>query len=201
MRKSQEGFLNFLALGPGLVKLLVVLAIVAAVGGIVYAVRSYIETRDEAIFTSGILTERSRWQEREASELAAANRKILELTTKIRKLESDHAAAITKLSDEYQLALDEARIRHDLDLARVASGDLVLRDRGRTASCKGAGTGGGAKAGTAAGQADAAKGAELSKEATGFLLSLAREADEVVVQLTKLQEAFRTYMRSCEAVR
>jgi prophage endopeptidase len=179
MRRRQEGNELYVALGA-------VLLIVLIVAGFMW----YVGSERRAAFAAGEVAERGRWQAKESKELSAANAEILRLTKLAQDLEAKRAAALAKASADYQKGLADGKRELDAAVAAARSGALVLRDPGRTT---GACPPGGAAAATepGAGGRDGAKGGELSREASAFLLELTGEADAVAKQLTACQAVVR----------
>lgn len=157
------------------------LGIVAVAGGIVLAISTY----NGWLIEVGKTTERSVWQGRESAELAAANTKIIQLTTAARQAEQAHAAALTRISATYQEQLQHEKTSRDRTVADLRSGALRLRiELARRQTAGGSATG---DAGASSGGCDGAALGELSDAAAEFLVDLTAEADDVVHQLTACQ--------------
>lgn len=135
--------------------------------------------------SDGETVERSAWQGRDNTELVAANGKIKTLEEDARKAEQDKAAALTAISTDYERKLSDANKQRAADAAAVRAGSLRLRDP----SAPGLHACGGLAAETAAGtgQRDGGAAGDLSAAASGFLLDLANEADDVARQLAACQ--------------
>lgn len=143
--------------------------------------------------TDGRTHERAAWMERENTELAAANAKILELNSAARTKEAEHAAAVNLISTTYEGERNAARKETGRLIARARAGDVRLRDpaAGREKPC----ASGAVTPAPGPGERDGGKGADvpttaagvLSGEASAFLVALTGEADEVVIQLTACQ--------------
>lgn len=136
-------------------------------------------------FEQGKNAERSAWQQRENTELTAANARILELTAEARKAEQTHAAALTKASATYQEQLKNEKEKRNRTMADLQSGALRLRVE--LARRETAGGSAAAEGDAGPGRCDGETHSELSPAAAGFLVSLAGEADDVVHQLTAAQ--------------
>ncbi|MRD73317.1 hypothetical protein HCX48_00365 [Rhodocyclus tenuis] len=138
-------------------------------------------------FGLGEKAERSAWQGRENTALIKANSRIKELEERARAQEREHAQDMAAASATYQEDLKHEKAAKDRAVADLRSGALRLRDP-FVAACPDAAAGGGAgPAGAGSGGGDGEARAELSVEASEFLVSLASEADEVVHQLTACQ--------------
>ncbi len=163
---------------PPWVKLLVFVALIAAVVAAFYAY-------GQQQFGLGGQAERAAWLSRENTELTAANSRIKALQEEYRKQEQDHAAALAAVSTQYQQELTHAKAEKDRVIAGLRTGAVRLRipvtcplsTHGGDASALGTGTAG----------RDGETRAELSAEASEFLVVLASEADAVVHQLGACQ--------------
>lgn len=134
---------------------------------------------------AGHVAERTEWQTRENGELRTANATIKALQEQARKDEQTHAAALAAISTDYERKLSDANKQRAADAAAVRSGSLRLRDP----SAPGLRACGSLPAETAAGtgQRDGGAAGELSAAASGFLLDLANESDDVARQLAACQ--------------
>lgn len=133
----------------------------------------------------GKVVERTAWEKRENEKLRKANDKIIELEEGNRKAEQAHAAALAGVSTDYERKLSDAKKQRADDAAAVRSGNLRLRDPGTTGlrACGSIGI----EIGSGTGERNGTQGSELSAEATGFLLDLAADADDVARQLSACQ--------------
>lgn len=133
----------------------------------------------------GETVERSAWQARENAALIAANGKIKTLGEDARKAEQDKALALTAISTDYERKLSDANKQRAADAAAVRAGSLRLRDPSASGlrACGGFPT----EAAAGTGQRDGGAAGELSAAASGFLLDLANEADDVARQLVACQ--------------
>jgi hypothetical protein len=138
---------------------------------------------------AGHTVERAVWQERENTELVAANAKILKLEETKRAEEHLRAQAVAAISTKYEQEKSDAAKQNARDIADARSGALRLRIN---AICEGAPGSDAGQTPTAPGQRDAAAGTELPSEITADLFALADDADEVVKQLTACQEIVRS---------
>ena len=135
--------------------------------------------------TAGHTAERTVWQAKEATELAAANKQILDLETAARAAETAHATALSAISTAYEGKLKNAKDQDTADVAAVRARTIVLRDPGSRSACPAGGAVSSPAAST--GGRDGSGLGELSPVASGFLLSKADSADALVSQLTACQ--------------
>lgn len=137
--------------------------------------------------SDGRTVERTAWEQRENKQLQAANDRIITLNAKYRNLERQSAVDMARVSADYQKELQNVQAQRDRARADLRAGKLRLRDPGArlAATCGDPAP----NPSTAPERRDGAAQAELSGEASRFLLDLAAEADAVVVQLTACQAA------------
>jgi hypothetical protein len=145
---------------------------------------------DKAGYERGLAEERTKWESREAEELAAANALIEKLQREAREREQRHAAELADVSRRYQENLRNVEKARDAHIAALRAGALKLRDP-EAPACEGAGGGGVPEAPAGAPGRDGPQGGELSAAASEFLLRLTAEADEVARQLQACQEIVR----------
>lgn len=163
---------------PPWVKLLAAVVLIGAVVGAIYAY-------GQQQFGLGEKAERSAWLTRENTSLTKANARITELEGQARAREREHAQDMAAASAQYQKDLKHEKAAKDHAIADLRSGALRLRIP--VACTKGACGSGATAPGTSASGRDGETRAELSVEASEFLVGLASEADEVVHQLTACQ--------------
>jgi len=200
--KYERGFVLPMmpAAWKGIAKLVLILLIVTAVGGIVYAVKSYIEARDAAIFAAGESKERAKWQARESEELRRANATIVFLNDRYTALQGQHLNQVNKIVERQFEEKRYAKEAVDRALAAASAGTLILRDPGaRAATGQDAGAGEKAQAGAAAAESHGTQDSRLSGAASAFLLQLAGEADAVVLDLARVQDLALAYYNYCAA--
>jgi prophage endopeptidase len=149
---------------------------------------------DHRGYTRGVSETDSKYAKRDNDALRSANARIQELEEKARAGERRRAEELAAVSVHYQGALEAAKSQRERDVALAHAGTLRLRDP-NAASPAGCDRGGPGEAAAAAAGRDGAQAGELSREAVGFLLNLADEADEVVEQLTACQAVVRTDRR------
>ena len=146
-------------------------------------------------FALGEKAERSAWLAREVTELATANAKIKQLEEKYRQQEHDAADAIAVISTQYQEDLKHVKADKDRVIAGLRGGAFRLRIP--VAAAVPAYGGASAAVAAAPGGCDGETRAELSVEASEFLVGFASEADEVAKQLGRCQEVIKTYYKKC----
>lgn len=134
---------------------------------------------------AGHVAERTEWQARENTELRTANHKIKTLQEDARNAEQGHAVALADISTDYERKLSDANKQRAVDAAAVRDGNLRLRDPSAPGfrACGSLG----AKIGAGASGRDGQTTGELSAAASGFLLDLANDADDVARQLDACQ--------------
>lgn len=132
---------------------------------------------------AGHTAERADWQKRETSELATANRKIVQLNDEARAREREHAESISNIDTGYQRRIQNEQRKTDLLVADLLAGILVLHDP----AGQGAGASETGPAPTGPGERDGEAGCQLSTTAARFLLEEAGRADQIVDQLTACQ--------------
>ena len=172
---------------PPWAKLLGAVLLVAAVVAAIYAY-------GQQQFGLGEKAERTAWLGRENTALTKANTRIKELEdqARIKELEDqararerEHAQDMAAASAKYQEDLKHEKAAKDRAVADLRSGALRLRIP--VACPDGAGGSGTAAPGPGTVGRDGETRAELSVQASEFLVGLASEADEVVHQLTACQ--------------
>ncbi|MBS1198687.1 MAG: bacteriophage lysis protein [Proteobacteria bacterium] len=145
--------------------------------------------------TDGATIERDTWQKRENTELRTANAKIKELEAKAKSDTSAHAQALAEASTAFERKLKDANAQRAKDRAAVLAGTLRLRDNGAT-GLRACGSGISPPA-AGASVGDGRTPGELSAAATGFLLDLASDADDIAHQLAQAQAVIREDRRLC----
>jgi prophage endopeptidase len=131
----------------------------------------------------GKTSEKAKWQEKETKELAAANKKILDLTEEARAKESLHAVKLASISATYQEEIKNVKDKAARVISDVRSNAIKLRIPVTETACR-------SEASTTPASPERRDGetrAELSDEAAEFLIGLASEADEIVKQLQACQ--------------
>lgn len=162
----------------------------AVVGGLVTSllvgiVFTTIKSYGNHRYEQGQTAERAVWLQRENTELATANARIVELEAGARQTEQLVAKAEAAASQTYQESLNHEKTAHERTVAELRTGNRRLRIE-LASRPPAAGDQAGPTAATAAG-CDGATFGELSTAAAEFLVGLANEADTVVHQLTACQ--------------
>lgn len=141
----------------------------------------------------GRTAERAVWQARDNAQLAAANRKITELTDQARDQEAAHQLRLADIAANIQ----QETTRHEADTRRAVAGarSLVLRDQPACPAGAGGGPEGPPVAGAGGGDGPAA--CELPAEAVRDLLALVLDADRDVRQLAHAQAVIDEDRRVC----
>jgi len=167
---------------PSWLKWLAALLLVMAA---VYAIYAYGQQQ----FGLGEKAERAAWLARETTELRSANAKIKSLEEKYRQQERDAADAIAVISSQYQKDLNHVKTEKDRVIAGLRGGAFRLRIpvAASVQACGGAAS----EAPASTGGRDGDARAELSIEASEFLVGLASEADEVTKQLGRCQDIIK----------
>lgn len=169
-----------------LIAIAVLLLAALIVGGITLVKRAF-DDADRRGYQRGVSETESRYKTRDNAALAAANKRIQELETKVRAQEQQHVDALARIGKTHQEELDREKAKRARAVADARAGALKLRDPGARPCAAPGGGGEAGEARTAAGSGDAQAGAELSRPFTEFLIDLAGEADEVVRQLGACQ--------------
>lgn len=164
---------------PPWVKWLAVLLLATAA---VYAIYSYGQQQ----FGLGEKAERSTWLARENAQLTKANAKIKQLEEKYRQQEQDAADALAVISSKYQEDLKHVKTEKDRVIAGLRDGTFRLRIP--VAARLSAYGGSAAEVAASTCGRDGETRAELSVEASEFLVGLASESDEVTKQLGRCQD-------------
>jgi hypothetical protein len=151
----------------------------------------------EAAETRGALAERAIWQKTAESNKRAADTLRIKLITEAREKEAAHAEKVALIDKKYQQELGRAKTQHETDLDNVRNGALRLRDP-NAAGCRSAGGNPSPSFGSHSSIGNDRAAGELSAETVGFLLGIAREADEIVNQLTAAQQVILDYQSVCQ---
>lgn len=172
--------------------LLAAAALVGAIYGLVHYVGEWVKTRDAGIFTAGYDKAKKELAERDKKELEDADRQIAKMLADKLATDTAHAEAQADAKRIHDREVANAKSETAALLARVRSGDLVLRDPGAIVRASGSGQpGAGGVAGcvptdtaaAAPGGSGQALGGRISDAASEFLLTEADRADEVASDL------------------
>lgn len=149
-------------------------------------------------YNNGVNSERTTWQKRESSELAEANKKIIELNVEARNQQTQNAINLQTISTYYEESKRNAKLKNDKVVADLNSGVIRLRDKyAKTSTCETTYPGRTGETATGPGEHNAETGTEFSSTAAGFLYDLAVEADEIVEQLSACQAVVLEDRRLC----
>jgi hypothetical protein len=179
-------------------RLIQVLVIVGALIALLAAAVTAFKVIDGRGHARGQAEERAVWEAREARELAEANAKIIQLTTRARKLERDAAARTTADNDARRAADEQAAAAVSGVGGSVRDGLRELCD-GRAAGREGADQRAEGAAPGAASGADGADRTEFFTVVGDFLSAEAARADRVARKLGQAQALIRVYLATCNA--
>ncbi|MDR2838111.1 MAG: lysis protein [Azonexus sp.] len=146
-----------------------------------------INTYGERQFALGQQAERAVWLDRENTELASANARIIKLEENARATERAHAQSMAAASAQYQESLQHEKATKDRVIADLRAGALRLRFPAANTAGERADGDTTAALGPSAAGCDGGAGGELSLAVAEFFVGLASEADEVVHQLAACQ--------------
>lgn len=138
---------------------------------------------------AGAIAERVKWQVREAKQDVAANLKIRQLQDAARATEQRAAQDLAAVAERYEKEKSDVAASKDRVISDLRSGALRLRFP--TATTGDAGRSQAAATAAGAGECDGRAAGELPQPVAEFLVSLASEADSVVVQLMACQAVVR----------
>ena len=171
---------------------LVAIALICVLGllfGIEKVWVSYINGIDAKGYARGVKETETKFVERDNAALAAANKRIEELTAQARAQEEEGQRKQDLLAQQREKDRQHAEFIHDRDVAAALNGTLGLRFPGKnTGSAARSNPDPGTKAGTAAGGGDGAATCELSRQANADLYALVDDADDVAKQLASAQQ-------------
>ena len=126
------------------------------------------------------------WLKKEKTELEAANKKIVELETKLRSAEEAKQKVVDKAVVEQEKQRESIKNETEKRIADLRARLLRMRDPGVRPGQDGGHAPAGITISTSAGNETC--GSELSRTASEFLLQLTGEADEVATQLQACQK-------------
>ena len=171
---------------------LVAIAAIVLLGlvyGISHAWISYVDGIDAKGYARGVKETETKFVERDNAKLAAANKRIEELTAQVHAQEEEGQRKQDLIAQQREKDRQNAQAVHDRDVAAALNGTLGLRFPGKnTGSAARSNPDPGTKAGTAAGGGDGAATCELSRQANADLYALVDDADDVAKQLASAQQ-------------
>jgi prophage endopeptidase len=138
-------------------------------------------------YKRGVESERLAWSQRESLEVTRLNNAIVDAQSTARDAERKHAEDLAALSIKFQQEFTNVKRKNASDISAVRAGTLRLRDVSAGSAGQDSCRHSASETGAPAGGSPTAEGSYLSGAAAEFLLGLANEADEVVVQLTECQ--------------
>ncbi len=129
----------------------------------------------------GVMDERSRWEKKETQALIKKQEKILQLNTQYRELERQSQIDKQRLKEHYEKELQDAKAKETslIDAVRNSDKRLSIAIKSTSKNQCESGSGG---VGAIVGGGENETRAELSGQASEFLIRLAAEADEVVIE-------------------
>ncbi len=169
------------------------LAVAAAIGAALWYAYTTIDGRG---YTRGKSETEAAFVTRDNKALRDALAKVEQLQAEVQAREQAHEDRLEQIRTKQRKESADAKRQHDADLAAVRAGTLRLRDPGSAGSAQ-CDHRPATAPGAATGQRDGAPAAELSAEASGFLLSLMHEADGVTRQLGDAQDVIRAQIKAC----
>jgi hypothetical protein len=174
------------------------IAIILLVAGALW----YVSAERAKAYAAGEASERAKWQEREAKELAAANAALVAAQERAAAIQRQADDELAALDAEHQKELQHVQADHDRFVDDDFAGRVRVRGDIRAAACEGAARGTSPAAAAPAGGGDGAAAAGLPDALSRAVArgdALAAEADEVVLQLTACQGVVRSYLKACNA--
>lgn len=136
---------------------------------------------------------RAAWAESDKRNEKLYNERVAKVDAATHKREAEYVTATAESKLTYDKDLKNANQKLVVALADVAAGKrLYDRDAARQRTVAE-----GSPTSTVATGSDEAKGANLSANASGFLLRQASLADEIVIQLTEAQAVLRAQQAAC----
>jgi Tfp pilus assembly protein PilE len=188
--------------GFGVVHAIAAVAIVGALTALALMAKNYIEGVREDGVDAGRRAALLEVAQRDNTQLAAVQKRVLELQAELAEREQRHQAEVARIDQEGTDALRKVETERDAARRRATQYAGRLRDPGtRPADGCGAGDrGDGAAAAVAGAGVDPgearAPGGELSAEAGGFLRAEADRADEVAHE----HNALAVRLEACQAI-
>lgn len=153
------------------------------------------DTVDGRGFARGESQTKAKYAERDNKALQDALARVKQLQDEKAAAELAHEGRLAAIAADHKKEMANANAQRDRDVAAVRAG-FRLRDpgaRGSTQCDRSAGT----TAAAAPGQRDGRAAGELSEAASGFLLGLVNDADDVARQLGRAQQVILEMIRTC----
>ena len=146
-------------------------------------------------YQHGVTTERTTWQARTSEALAVAMQQAAQAQGKAREAEQASAQAMHSIDNAYQQGRTDAQIQYDHTIADRDSGAISLRER---FTCPALASGL-PNTSTTTSKRDAGTARGLQRTDEGFLVQLAKRADEVTMQLQAAQQVIVSMQATCSA--
>ena len=159
----------------------------------------YVSAERAKAYAAGEASERAKWQAREAEELAAAHAALVAAQSRAATLERQAAEQLAALDADHLQKEKALEARHDRFVADLYAGRIRVRSDIASA-CQGAHGGAPGAPAAAAGMGDGEAPGDLPgalREAVAGGHALAREADQVALQLEGAQAYIETALRTC----
>jgi len=194
--------------GSILFYIVLAIALLGLIAAITYRVTDYLEGLDQQGYDRGKNETKAAYERRHAEDLAAVNRRIIELEAERDRLAREILERVAAIDALRTKEVNDVKAKAVRDVARIRADALKLRDPGYSraeracsggsetpAAAGGAGVGDGAAKGGLPGSAAGV----LSSRASEFLITLVGEADALVVQLDAAQDIIVAFQRACQA--
>ncbi len=180
--------------GYTLVEFLIILAIAAAIIGVLYWMETSIEARG---YQNGIDAQTKVDQAQHIKDQDAWDKKRTELQSKELAAQVYGTEQLTLLTQHYNQEKQNAQAKYASMLSDVRTGKLKLYDS--TSGCGSDKAGGSGSSQTPSGGSpgDGSGGSELSGQASEFLLSEANRANDIARTLTTAQGIIKVYQDVC----
>lgn len=153
------------------------------------------------IYAYGVDTERTRWVNKTNTELVLKQQEVLRLTTLNRELERQATQQALKIATKWKGVLDANNQAKDQLIANLRTGAKRLSIPTKPASACAGGVG---LAATTGPSPDQTPRAELSEEASRFLVGLSAESDEAIIEANHVKDLLlqcRAHVEALQAQR
>ena len=144
---------------------------------VIASVLVFAATWHYAAIRSAVKANNVMWEAKNKVNEAAWVAKIKEANDATKTKEVTFATAVDAINSNHEKDAKNANEKYKVALSRVATGNLILRDKFDTSQCA---TTSEVKTQTPTGMGDSAKGRKLSVDLTNFLIGQATLADQVV---------------------